>query len=141
MNLTSWTLIPLSNTKTIDKREGWADLYRSRGFNPIPVHYVREDGRCSCRSGSKCPSPGKHPAINWTRYQRVRVNDDDIKFWWEGESRRHGVGIITGSISGNVFVVDVDCGPGKDGDETIDALQRRYEDLPETTTGLSLIHI
>jgi RecA-family ATPase len=48
------------------------------------------------------------------------------------------VGLVTGTISNNIFAVDVDCGEGKQGDESIQALQVLNDDLPptmETKTG------
>jgi hypothetical protein len=115
------------------KRKEWANLYLDLGLNCIPVHYVKKDGSCSCRQAKKCPSPGKHPALDsWLRYQRVRTTDDDAKYWFEGPFKSHNIGIITGRVSNNLAVIDVDAGPGKDGEETINDLQLTNDDFPDT---------
>ena len=50
--------------------------------------------------------------------------------------RDYNLGIVTGKVSGNIFVVDVDIGPGKDGEDTLHDLQMQNDDLPETLTQL-----
>ena len=115
------------------EQQKWAELYMGLGLNPIPVHYVKEDGSCSCRQGAKCPSPGKHPALDsWLRYQRVRASEDDTEYWFDGPFKKHNVGIVTGKISGGLVVIDVDAGEGKDGDDTLQTIQLENEDFPDT---------
>ena len=122
-----------SMSGTATEQQKWAELYMGLGLNPIPVHYVKADGSCSCRQGEKCPSPGKHPALDsWLRYQRVRANEDDAEYWFDGPFKSHNVGIVTGKISGGLVVIDVDAGEGKDGDETLQTLQLENDDLPDT---------
>lgn len=111
------------------------DLY-DIGLMSVPVHRVIavRDGRpvCSCASRDLCPSPGKHPALAWAEFQRRRPSRDEIAEWWADDRARLGVGVLTGAVSGNIFVLDVDVGPGKDGDDSLRALQLQNDDLPDT---------
>lgn len=110
--------------------------YYDRGLMVVPTQRVIavRDGRavCSCASRDLCPSPGKHPALAWAEFQRRRPSRDEVAEWWAGDRARLGVGILTGAVSGNIFVLDVDVGPGKDGDDSLRALQMANDDLPET---------
>jgi predicted P-loop ATPase len=93
----------------------WAVAYLARGFSVVPVA-ARE----------------KRPAIAWRAFEKKAAPRDVVVDWFEGPRAAHGVGIITGAVSGNIFVLDVDVGPGKDGADTLRALQLRHDDLPET---------
>lgn len=110
----------------------------ARGFSIIPSNHVvghTAAGRpiCSCGLGEHCTSPGKHPAGSWAARQTVAAKPDEIREWFAGATPRHrNVGIVTGTVSGNIFVVDVDCGPGKDGADSLRAWQMANEDLPVT---------
>jgi hypothetical protein len=110
--------------------------YYDRGLMVVPTQRVIavRDGRavCSCAARERCPSPGKHPTMAWAEFQRRRPSRDEVAEWWAGDRARLGVGILTGAISGNIFVLDVDVGPGKDGDDSLRALQMAHDDLPET---------
>lgn len=110
-------------------------FYASLGFSVVPVHRAirQSDGviTCTCAQTTKCTSKGKHPAVNWIRYQQERPTDSQIIQWWTGYYSGYGVGIITGAVS-NTFVVDIDAGPGKAGSDTIINLQTIYDDLPHT---------
>ncbi|MGB1189891.1 MAG: AAA family ATPase [Pseudomonadales bacterium] len=111
----------------------WAKYWSSLGFSVVPVHYVKEDGSCSCAMGKDCPSPGKHPAPSrWKKYQETKADDHTLEMWFDGRFEKYNLGVVTGKVSGNVFVVDVDIGEGKPGPDTIDDLQMAHDDLPET---------
>lgn len=112
----------------------WAQYYHSLGFSVIPVYAVDHEGICACKKKEKCQSAGKHPAINWQRYTKKRADDDQLQFWFDGMDHLHNIGVVTGSISGNVFVIDVDTGQGKQGIETLDQVQLAHDDLPITAT-------
>lgn len=112
----------------------WARYYHSLGLSVIPVYTVDQDGICACKKKDQCHSPGKHPAINWQRYTKKRADDDQLSFWFDGMDHLHNIGIVTGSVSGNVFVIDVDTGQGKQGMETLDQVQMAHDDLPITAT-------
>jgi hypothetical protein len=122
--------------------------YYDRGLMPIPVHRViaHREGKpiCSCGARDGCASPGKHPTMTWSQFQKRRPPREEVADWWSGDRARYGVGILTGSASGNIFVLDVDVGPGKDGDDSLRALQLANEDLPETAevrTGGGGLHL
>lgn len=122
-------------TTTTKTTYEWAKHYASLGLSVIPVHYIKPDGACSCRLGLQCESPGKHPALRWERYQKERADADQIAVWFDGSFHQYNIGIVTGAISGNVGVIDVDVGKGKLGAETILDLQRDNDDLPPTMEG------
>jgi hypothetical protein len=122
--------------------------YYDRGLMPIPVHRViaHREGKpiCSCGARDGCASPGKHPTMTWSQFQKRRPPREEVADWWSGDRARYGVGILTGSASGNIFVLDVDVGPGKDGDDSLRALQMTHGDLPETAevrTGGGGLHL
>ena len=111
----------------------WAFWWYDLGFSVIPVHYP-VDGGCSCRN-PECSSPGKHPALrSWNKYQKKRPTRENLESWFEidGPYERHNLGVITGSVSGNAFVTDVDVGPDKEGAENMYDLQLTYGEFPST---------
>lgn len=56
--------------------------YASYGWKIVPLHHVKRGGGCSCRRGSACTTPGKHPAINeWQNH--ASDDEDQINEWWE----------------------------------------------------------
>lgn len=112
----------------------WARYYASLGFSVIPVYTVDDSGICTCKKKEACVNAGKHPAVNWQRYTKKRADDDQLVFWFDGMEHTHNVGVVTGAISGNVFVIDVDTGQGKLGMETLDQVQMAHDDLPVTAT-------
>jgi len=110
----------------------WAYYWYDRGFSVVPVHYNTENG-CSCAAGADCASPGKHPApSSWMKYQSKRADKETLEFWFGGRFANHNIGVVTGTISNNVFAVDVDIGDGKDGPETLHDLCMNNDDLPST---------
>lgn len=132
----SATVIPIMSS---DNRTLAAALeYAGHGFSVIPCTHVA--GRtpadkpiCSCGLGEHCASPGKHPAISWSSRQVVAANEAELREWFGGPKPRfHNLGIVTGAVSGNIFVIDVDVGPGKEGADSLRALQLKHEDLPST---------
>ena len=112
----------------------WARYYASMGFSVIPVYTVDDSGICTCKKKDQCVNAGKHPAVNWQRYTKKKADDDQMVFWFDGMEHTHNIGIVTGEISGNVFVIDVDTGQGKLGMETLDQVQMAHDDLPITAT-------
>ena len=111
----------------------WAKYWADKGFSVIPVHYVKEDGSCSCAMGKACPSPGKHPAhTKWKIYQDKKADEHTLDMWFKGRFEKYNIGVVTGRVSNNIFVVDVDVGEGKDGDDSLNTLQLDNDDLPQT---------
>jgi len=116
----------------LQTKTDWAKFWFQKGFSVIPVHYVK-DGVCSCKMGRDCPSPGKHPAPSrWKAYQEKKADTHTLEMWFDGRFADYNLGVVTGKISGNIFVVDVDIGEGKPGPDTLDDLQMANDDLPET---------
>jgi hypothetical protein len=117
-----------------------AQRYLEIGFAPIPCHAPHLERKCTCRLGVDCVSPGKHPAIPWQRFQTKKIDQDQLLIWF-GEGGMYedkNIGLITGAISSNIFAIDVDIGPGKDGADSLHQLQMANDDLPptmETVTG------
>ena len=37
--------------------------YAAAGIPVFPLHWVKQDGNCSCRQGALCQAKGKHPRI------------------------------------------------------------------------------
>jgi putative DNA primase/helicase len=66
-----------------------AKAYTDAGISVVPV-------RCD---GSKAP------AVAWKHYQERIANDDELRSMF---SNGCGIGIITGGVSGNLEVIDVE---------------------------------
>ena len=70
--------------------------YFSLGLNVIPVlgyQYLKDH-------------KFKSPMIAWKRFQKEKINEKQIKYWWS-KYEKAGIGIITGKIS-NLVVIDFD---------------------------------
>lgn len=95
----------------------WALYYHRLGWSVVPV-----------RPGHKLP------AVKWAEFQQRRATEEEIRLWWSGDYRGHGIGLITGEISG-FFVIDVDDKEleGKNGSEVLRTLESQRGALPETT--------
>ncbi len=78
--------------------------YIELGFQVFPVHWIGEDGGCSCRD-TECGSPGKHPC---TRAGFKDASDDhgQITTWWT-QFPDANIGVATGQASG-LYVVDIE---------------------------------
>ena len=37
--------------------------YAAAGIPVFPLHWIKQDGNCSCRQGAMCQAKGKHPRI------------------------------------------------------------------------------
>lgn len=68
---------------------------------------------------------GKKPAVNWSAFQQRRTHRDTIHKWAE-YGLLTNVGIITGEVSGNLVVVDLD------GHDAVLAFYMRFRDLMNT---------
>jgi hypothetical protein len=115
--------------------------YAASGLAVIPVHVPLfgpgpHEVRCSCghpdcRSGGKrAKSIGKHPV--GTEWQK-RATSDQARVRELFAGPEHNIGLATGAVSG-CFVLDVDVGDGKHGDETLAALEIKNGEIPRTTT-------
>ena len=75
-----------------------------RGFPVFPVHFVRDDGRCSC-GAADCKNPAKHP-ITSAGCLDATTTETTIVNWWTANPGAN-VAVATGRKAG-VFVIDVD---------------------------------
>jgi len=65
--------------------------YHNRGYSIIPI-----------RPRTKSPS------CEWKRYQTSRASKEELDNWFSS-NRRASVGIVTGSVSGGLVDIDLDC--------------------------------
>lgn len=118
-------------------------LYYARALKwaVVPLHSVytptagRDAGikRCSCKEAADCTHMGKHPRNGKNWYKAASTREDTIKNWFNKRWPRSNIGIATGKKSG-IVVVDVDYPNGAD---SLDDLQRRFDDLPHTVTAIT----
>ena len=104
------------------------------GLHPIPCHRPDDQTKCTCHHQHQCVSIGKHPAMPWHGLQKTGVSKNKLDAWFgeAGSFENYNLGLITGSISNNIFVLDVDLGEGKEGDESLLTLELEHDDLPQT---------
>lgn len=98
----------------------WAIFYAERGFSIIPT-----------AEGSK------RPGLPWEEWAQKRPDTNQLTLWLTGLYRNSQIGMVTGRVSGNTFVVDADSGPGKEGAENLDDVLMMHDDFPETWTARS----
>lgn len=104
--------------------------YAKANIPVMPLHWIREDGSCSCRKGQKCGSKGKHPLYSdW--YEHSTTDIEQTKQWWI-KTPNANIGIPTGEKSG-WLVLDVDDG----GNKTIRELETVHGKLPDTVTAIT----
>lgn len=107
-----------------------ARAFLARGWDPLPLYGLRPDGACSCRHGSACKSPGKHPVSNgWQKAERMTKADTFAH--WDTETQARNVGIRTGRLS-SLWALDID--PKSGGDKALAALIAQHGPLPQTRT-------
>ena len=81
--------------------------YAEANIPVIPLHWICEDGSCSCKKGQQCDSKGKHPLYTgW--YKNSTYDIEQIRKWWT-KTPNANIGIPTGEKSG-WLVLDVDDG-------------------------------
>ena len=103
--------------------------YAKAGIPVFPLHWIRQDGSCSCRLGAMCQAKGKHPRIrNWG--EEATADADQITGWWN-QTPLANIGIPMGEKSGLV-ALDVDT--RHDGDKSLNDLLEEYGPLPKTVT-------
>lgn len=107
--------------------------YASLGIPVLPLHYITEDGSCSCGGQQVNPGckPGKHPmgTLVPRGLKDATTNNATIQKWFDG--KQHNIGICTGDVSG-IFVLDRDDRDG--GDIALAELQAKNTPLPATLT-------
>lgn len=101
--------------------------YIERGWQPIALHHVEEDGTCSCGETEDGHAIGKHPRERgWQKNPALSVAD--VHTLWEKWPDAN-VGIATGTRSG-FFVLDVD--PKNGGDATLAEFEAEHGKMPDT---------
>lgn len=74
---------------------------------------------------------GKRPFLaNWT--ELASDNPEQIREWWSKYPDAN-IGIATGKVN-EIIVLDIDCGQGKTGRETLEQWEEEHGPLPETPT-------
>jgi putative DNA primase/helicase len=96
------------------------------GICVFPVHYIREDGFCTC-GNKKCDNPGKHPRTG-SGFLDASVNVKIIRGWFTRWPESN-IGVATGEKSG-IIVLDVD---GTEGLKTLGS--RALPNTPAVATG------
>lgn len=106
------------------------------GFAVFPVYEVMAGGTCACPASSDtrdpgtgiCENAGKHPRT-WNGHHGASCDPVLTLRRWMAEPESH-IGIATGSVSGNLLVLDED--PRNGGDLALGALEARFGPLPRT---------
>lgn len=103
--------------------------YASHDIPVFPLHEVDATGKCSCREGASCESPGKHPRI---KKNLVRATTDKVQIhtWWERWPNAN-IAILTGHVS---RLVSFDMDTYKPGAMTPDDVEEKLGKLPDTRT-------
>ncbi|MEU7906403.1 bifunctional DNA primase/polymerase [Actinoplanes sp. NPDC049118] len=81
--------------------------YAAAGIAVLPLHTPDADGRCSCRAGAACPSPGKHPRVRHGLHDASR-QPLVIRAWWSRWPHAN-IGLATGTV---LDVCDIDTSSG-----------------------------
>jgi len=80
----------------------WARMYRSCGLQVVPAKSPAEVKR---------GEGFKRPAIPWREHEKQLINDELFEQWYGAGGEfinRQNMGVITGSCSGNLLVIDLD---------------------------------
>jgi len=105
--------------------------YASQGVKVMPLHYIMENGICSCGGKDRNPNckAGKHPYGKLVpNGLKDATSDCAILEKWFADGRLN-LGIVTGSDSG-IFVIDQDDRDG--GHISIQELEKKHGSLPMT---------
>jgi hypothetical protein len=100
----------------------WAQWYAAHGWPVIPMHTPGPHG-CSCREGTNCQHPGKHPRTPKGRND-ASTNSQTIAEWWQRWPEAN-IAIRTDGL----FVLDVDV--RHNGQNHLRTLEKQYGKLPE----------
>lgn len=103
--------------------------YAAAGIPVFPLHWIKQDGTCSCRLGEMCQAKGKHPRIkNWC--EEATTDAAKVKEWWD-KAPSANIGIPMGEKTGLV-ALDVDT--RHHGEESLAILMDENDILPPTIT-------
>lgn len=108
--------------------------YASLGWSVFPLHYVFQDGLCSCGNLACGKHTGKHPyaLLAPNGFKNAVSLQPTLQSWFK-DNPSLNIGIATGKISG-IVVLDID--PDKGGDETIEGYFQQHGE-PQTVTAKS----
>jgi hypothetical protein len=81
--------------------------YAAAGIPVLPLHTPTTRGGCSCRTGTACPSAGKHPRLLHGLHDAT-VDATVIQGWWRRWPEAN-IGLVTGTV---LDVCDVDTRSG-----------------------------
>lgn len=128
-------ILPLQMAPPAQASKKWSDEYFdpnmleeyakeliSNGYHLIPLHKFGDNGVCSCGQEKCTRSPknaGKHPKmLSWQDSKPMdETTLDHLMEYYEP----HGLGIV---LNETQLVVDVDCGPGKEGLKSLYLLEQ-----------------
>jgi len=103
--------------------------YATKGLHVLPLYGIGRDGQCECKQ-TNCKSPRKHPALEAPRgFHSATCDVDRVRALWAAHPNRN-IGLSTGASG--LGVVDIDCGPGKDGEASLLKLTTIHGTLPES---------
>lgn len=80
--------------------------YEQRGWVPVPLWPLGDDGLCTCGKAAGECKPGKHPWVKWSLNERPQNRPGEVAAWYAYRPLS-GVGLLTGSRSGTA-VIDCD---------------------------------
>lgn len=89
--------------------------YAQKGWSVFPLWGVNDDKSCSC-GNVECKDIGKHPRVRQGVKEATR-DASVIADWFAQDAPVSNLAVATGETSG-VTVLDIDIGPGKQGDKT-----------------------
>jgi len=108
-----------------------AVAYAERGWRVFPLHWIREDGSCSCEKGCEPTKAGKHP-LTAHGLKDASADPQHVERWWRATPAAN-IGIVTGKESGLV-VLDVD---PPEGEEQLARIEEYHGPIPPTLTARS----
>lgn len=94
----------------MDSRKLLAHILNTCGLFAFPIHSITQNGACTCRKGTECSSPGKHPYLN-LKWKQIATNSLQRLDSW-AKKREINYAVCTGRKSEKsgkyLIVVDVD---------------------------------
>jgi Bifunctional DNA primase/polymerase, N-terminal/Primase C terminal 2 (PriCT-2)/Family of unknown function (DUF5906) len=107
-------------------RKGMIDsvlTYASRGWFLHPLHWIKDNGNCSC--GRNCPSPGKHP-LTKKGYKDATCEESRLREWWSTWPEAN-IGLSSGPSG--LTIVDLD---GPEGQAELKDLVAKHGKIDQT---------
>ena len=93
--------------------KNWALWFTRNGWPIFPAHGVIKGAGCTCRQGSECSSPGKHPATR-RGWKDASLDAGQVSEWF-ADNPNYNLALACGSIT----VLDVD---GEKGRQSLESL-------------------